>query len=312
MFDIDINCKTCVPKFSDKYWWSTSQHQKYYGRFLFASLLFSIIGALFLVQDRNERYLFEIIVESYYLINFVALTGSIFFMQCVCFICIRFLFHMQISGFSRFNSFCIKMIIVIAVFHLLLPKGIKQYMIFFTTYIQQENVRDTGYLDHEYHRICKWMLLYTGIWLVYFFWRDNEKKKRLVDRTLFEKKIVDDGLLRQELRQYLDQAFIVIVKKDIVIRLSALGHLDIMPRINPQLSRALQMDYDQISKSVYIAKAEILDVSDGRIEITTKLHEVLDEAIKKYKKLEIITSAIKSEHGLLSLSPVYADKLTIL
>ncbi|MEN5233613.1 hypothetical protein [Sphingobacterium faecium] len=310
MFDIDINCKTCVPKFSDKYWWSTSQHQKYYGRFLFVSLLISIIRALFLVQDRNERYLFEIIIESYYLINFFALTGSLFFMQCVCFICIRILFHMQINGLAQFKSFCIKMIIVIAVFHLLLPKAIKQYMIFFTTYIQQENVRLTGYLDHEYHRMCKWLLLYSGIWLIYFFWRDNEKKKRQVERTLFENKIMNDGLLRHELRQYLAHAFIVIVKKDIVIRLSTLGYLDIMPRINAELSRALQLDYDQISKSVYIAKAEILDVSDGRVEITAKLREVLDESIKKYKKLGIIVSAIKSEHGVLSVSPVYADKLT--
>ncbi|UZJ65693.1 hypothetical protein OKW96_05805 [Sphingobacterium sp. KU25419] len=161
-------------------------------------------------------------------------------------------------------------------------------MIFFTTYIQQENVRDTGYLDHEYHRMCKWLLLYSGIWLVYFFWRDNEKKKRQVERTLFEKKIMNDGLLRHELRQYLEHAFIVIVKKDIVIRLSTLGHLDIMPRINAELSRALQLDYDQISKSVYIAKVEILDVSDGKVEITAKLREVLDESIKSIKNWELL------------------------
>lgn len=310
MFDIVINCKICVPKFSDKYWWSKSQHRKYYGLLLWASLGLSVTGALYLLQHHNDRFMSEMLFEPLYWVSFTAFSSALFLLQYLCFFIVHFLYKMEIERFSYLKMLLMKLLFIIAVFHVLLPKGLMQFMVFFATYVQHEDIRTTGYLDHEYHRVCKWMLLYVSCWMFYLFWKDNKRRKRQLRHSQYMKKVLMERIERHELHQYLHRGFMVIVKKDIVVRLSTAGIVDTMSRTNDALNRALQLDFDQISKSVYIAKVEILSVQDGCVQVSANLRTEFDSAVKRHEKFAVLFKDSKSDHGVWTVSPVYIDKLS--
>lgn len=309
MNDFYNNCKTCIPQFSDHYWWQKSQHRKYFDRFLYISIVISLIGTLFLVQARNDQFLSELILDSNYTLKLIVVFVFLLFMQCLCFFLVRLLFYIHIKRSSRFVMLRIRMMGYVLIFYLLLPWCIKQLIVFITTHLQQVDVRGTGYLHHEYYHICIWMILYVSLWMFFFFSRENNRHQRSAERKRREARRLADKLLRHDLREYLEKGFMVIVKKDIVFLINTEGELSIKGRKNDGLSSALKLDYAQISKSVFIVKDEILAVAEDYIEISYKRREILENAIKKYKKLAVVAVEFKSEHGLLTLSPVYAEKI---
>lgn len=309
MNDFYNNCKTCIPQFSDHYWWQKSQHRKYFDRFLYISIFISLIGALYLLQARNDQFLSERILDSDYTLKLIVGFVFLLLMQCLCFFVVRLLFYIHIKRYSRFVMMCIRMMGYVLIFHLLLPWCIKQFIVFITTHLQQVDVRGTGYLHHEYYHICIWMILYVSLWMFFFFSRENNRHQRSAEHKRRESKRLAEKLLRHDLREYLEKGFMVIVKKDTVLLINAEGELSLKGRKNDDLNLALKLDYTQISKSVFIVKDEVLVVAEDHIELSSKRSEILEMALKKYKKLADVAVEFKSEHGLLTLSPVYGEKL---
>lgn len=309
MNEFYIDCKTCVPSFSGCYWWQKSQHRKFFGLILIISAILSLIGTLYLTQARNDEYLLEVILEFHYFVKLIVGFVFLILMQLLCYFLVNLLYHIQIERYSSYFLFWIKIIFFIVLFHLLLPLGMKQIIIFLTTYVLQLDIRETGYLDYEYHRMCKWMLIYASVLLSYCYYKEIKIHLRSVKRVRNASLRLSDELQRRDLSEYLENGFMAIVKRDIVLLVNAEGELSIMGRKNDTLSAALRLGYTQISKSVFIVTTAILVVAEDHVEISIKHRETFDMALKKYKKLAEVAVEFKSEHGLLMLSPVYGGKL---
>jgi len=177
MIDLYNTCKTCVPKFSDDYWWTKSQHLKYFGFYMLISAALSLVGTLFLIQNRSDYYVSEKLLDwNSFLIACVVFI-FLLVLQSVSMMLVRLIFYMQIDRISRFGVFIIKLLVFVAVFYFGFAMIAKQTIIFCTTYMQGLDVRTTGYLEHEYHVICNWILLYATLWMFYLL-RSNRISRK--------------------------------------------------------------------------------------------------------------------------------------
>lgn len=217
---------------------------------------------------------------------------------------VRFAFYLRIPSLTPEIVFGLKVGLYFLLFLYIVPFCTKQMHRFFILSFDSMGLQLAPQAEASFI-LNRWVMAHVSFLIFYYGFLT---KKHLEEVNSAQAKELAEFKYEKQRDLYkadLDSTFMMVRKGNTGFRLNRRGVFVHDNRRSKDIKDLLDFGYVELSKGVYINKGDVLkyDVSACRVYLSEELMEVFNKMLRDNKKLRDLHDAIKSEHGLLYLSP---------
>ena len=161
------------------------------------------------------------------------------------------------------------------------------------------------------YQLQLWVLAYAAFRVFYSAHKSYFRIEKMMSLIYQKKSVLKKDLFLLKYSEDLEHTFMLIRKGDGGYRLKKNGMFVKDKRRLREIKEMLEEGYIEASKGININKESIdrIDIEAQRVYLVKEAMEVLELMLEKYEELKVIERGIKSENGLLNLSPVMESRL---
>lgn len=156
-----------------------------------------------------------------------------------------------------------------------------------------------------------WVLAYSAFQVFYIGHKKYIRKEKMMSTVKLQNHRLEKELFAHEHKEDLLHTFMFIRRGDSGYRLKNNGIFLKDKRRLKEMKDMLEKGYIEIAKGISVNKNSIERIDDEgqKVYLVKEIMEVLELMLGKYEELKAIREGIKSENGLLNLSPIMEAKL---
>lgn len=156
-----------------------------------------------------------------------------------------------------------------------------------------------------------WVLAYSAFQVFYIGHKKYIRKEKMMSTVKLQNHRLEKELFAHEYKEDLLHTFMFIRRGDSGYRLKNNGIFLKDKRRLKEMKDMLEKGYIEIAKGISVNKNSIERIDDEgqKVYLVKEIMEVLELMLGKYEELKAIREGIKSENGLLNLSPIMEAKL---
>lgn len=161
------------------------------------------------------------------------------------------------------------------------------------------------------YQLQVWVLAYSAFRVFYRAHKKHFRTEKMMSKVYQQKSVLKKDLFLLRYSEDLEHTFMLIRKGDGGYRLKKNGMFVKDKRRLSAVKEVLEEGYIETFKGININKKSIerIDIEEQRVYLVKEAMEALKLMLEKFEELKAIEEGIKSENGLLNLSPVMEARL---
>lgn len=161
------------------------------------------------------------------------------------------------------------------------------------------------------YQLQVWVLAYSAFRVFYRAHKKHFRTEKIMSKVYQQKSVLKKDLFLLRYSEDLEHTFMLIRKGDGGYRLKKNGMFVKDKRRLSAVKEVLEEGYIETFKGININKKSIerIDFEEQRVYLVKEAMEALKLMLEKFEELKAIEEGIKSENGLLNLSPVMEARL---